>query len=77
MPWFQTFVRRDLSLDTARTGAMLKWLVEQGPGHGVRRILLEPHMAARLGVTSPLIRFQGCRAGRHDDHVHIDVDTNG
>jgi len=53
--------------------AMLRWLVEKGPEHGVAKILLEPHMVKRLGVASPLIRFQGCRAARHDDHIHVEV----
>jgi hypothetical protein len=73
MGWFQPFVHKDLSLDEERTAAMLRWLVESGPQHGVDKILLEPHMAKRLRVASPLIRFQGCRAARHDDHIHVDV----
>ncbi|MET0500376.1 MAG: hypothetical protein ABW172_02510 [Candidatus Binatia bacterium] len=27
----------------------------------------------RLGLSSPLLGFQGCRAARHDDHIHIQV----
>jgi hypothetical protein len=26
-----------------------------------------------LGVSSPLLGFQGCRAARHDDHIHIQI----
>jgi hypothetical protein len=73
MNWLQAFVRKDLTLDEARTAAMLRWLVEKGPEHGVTKILIEPHMVKRLGVASPLIRFQGCRAARHDDHIHVEV----
>lgn len=73
MDWFQAFVRKDRMLDEERTAAMLRWLVETGPRYGVTRILLEPHMAKRLGVASPMIRFQGCRAARHDDHIHVDT----
>jgi hypothetical protein len=73
MNWFQAFIRKDRRLDQERTAAMLRWLVEKGPEHGVAKILLEPHMVKRLGVASPLIRFQGCRAARHDDHIHVEV----
>lgn len=73
MDWLQAFVRRGLRLDETRTAAMLRWLVEKGPEHGVTKILLEPHMVKRLGVASPMIRFQGCRAARHDDHIHVEV----
>lgn len=41
--------------------------------HRVGKIFLEPHLQARLGVASPKIRFQGCRAARHDDHIHIQL----
>ena len=38
------------------------------------KILLEPHLAHRLGVEGrPNIRFQGCRAARHDDHIHVQI----
>lgn len=73
MDWFQAFVRQDLALDEERTAAMLRWLVEKGPEYGVGKILLEPHMVKRLAVASPMIRFQGCRAARHDDHIHVEV----
>jgi hypothetical protein len=36
-------------------------------------VFVEPYLAARLGVTAPAIRFQGCRAARHDDHIHFQV----
>jgi hypothetical protein len=73
MEWFQMFVRRDLVLDRRRTESMLLWLVEEGPHYGVRRILLEPYLVDRFEIARPFVRFQGCRAGRHDDHVHVDV----
>jgi hypothetical protein len=73
MGWFQPLVRDDVTLDEARTAAALRWLVAEGDGGGrLDRILLEPHLKARLGVASDRIRFQGCGAARHDDHIHIE-----
>ena len=60
-------------LDEARTGAALRWLALEGPGFGVERIFIEPHLAERLGVSNQNVRFQGCRAARHDDHIHFQV----
>ncbi len=37
----------------------------------VEKILVEPHLRERLGITSPKVRFQGCEAARHDDHFHV------
>jgi hypothetical protein len=60
-------------LEPQRTGASLRWLVGDGLSFKVERIFIEPHLAARLGVTSPVVGFQGCRAARHDDHIHVQI----
>lgn len=39
----------------------------------VAKIFLEQHLARSLDVASPKIRFQGCRAARHDDHIHLQL----
>lgn len=39
----------------------------------VRKIFVEPPLAQRLGVSGDKIRFQGCRAARHDDHIHVQL----
>lgn len=72
MEWLQPLLP-DFRLDTDRTRAALNWLVSAGREFGVERVLLEPHLAKRLGVSSPLLRFQGCQAARHDDHVHVQI----
>lgn len=37
------------------------------------KIFIEPHLKNALGVNSSKLRFQGCRAARHDDHIHIQL----
>ena len=39
----------------------------------VGKIFLEPHLVVSWGLEHPKIRFQGCRAARHDDHIHIQL----
>lgn len=57
------------SLDEVRTKALVKLFAED---KAVRKILLEPHLKTRLGLGSfDKIRFQGCKAARHDDHIHV------
>lgn len=58
------------SLEPQRTRFALETLARDPR---IARIFLEPHLAAGLGVASPKIRFQGCRAARHDDHIHIEL----
>lgn len=39
----------------------------------VEKVFIEPHLVKRLDLTHPKIRFHGCRAVRHDDHIHFQV----
>ena len=60
----------DHSLDTDRTALALRLLTEDPR---IARILIEPHLQQRLGGQNDKIRFQGCRAARHDDHIHVQL----
>ncbi|MFN4295858.1 MAG: hypothetical protein ACK4FB_03385 [Brevundimonas sp.] len=63
-------VDRDWRLDEVRTRDLIQLLVDDPR---VRRILIEPHLEERLGFWGhPKMRFAGCQAARHDDHLHID-----
>jgi len=57
-------------LDVARASRLVRAAVARP---GIRRVLVEPHVADQLGVRSSEIAFQGCHAARHDDHVHLDA----
>jgi hypothetical protein len=57
-------------LDEERTRAMILWLKARPE---VTRIFIEPHLADRLGVSGGKVRFQGCQAARHDDHLHVEL----
>lgn len=60
----------DLDIEAERTRLLIETLAKDPR---VKRILLEPHLKSSLGVTSPKVRFQGCHAARHDDHIHIQL----
>ncbi len=72
MPWFRSFLN-DLELEGDRTRAALEWLTDARRDTGVSKVFLEPHLARSLGIESEILRFQGCRAARHDDHIHIEI----
>lgn len=57
-------------MDETRTKALVEILIDDPR---VRRILIEPHLERRFGLWDhPKLRFAGCQAARHDDHLHID-----
>ncbi|RDL49318.1 hypothetical protein BLJAPNOD_00416 [Ensifer sp. M14] len=64
---------RPMALEEHRTREAIRWLSEEGRAYGIAKIFVEPHLAERLGVSAETIKFQGCRAARHDDHIHIQV----
>ncbi len=72
MDWLQPLLP-GLTLDAGRTRDAVAWLVSAGSEYGVDKLFLEPYLARRLGVGSPLLRFQGCHAARHDDHIHVQI----
>ena len=57
-------------LDVARTRTLLREVLRET---AIRKVLLEPHVRRQLGVGDSRIRFQGCGAARHDDHMHIQL----
>lgn len=59
----------DWQLNQPRMTTALNWLAND-PRSG--KILIEPHIPQSLNLSHPKIRFQGCRAARHDDHIHLE-----
>jgi hypothetical protein len=57
-----------MRFDAERTRQLVRLLVAQP---GVGKVFIEPHLKARLRLRSGKIRFHGCAAVRHDDHLHV------
>jgi hypothetical protein len=55
-------------------GEKTKYLVELFcQDNRVGKIFIEPHLKLRLQLTNSKIRFHGCCAVRHDDHIHVQL----
>lgn len=67
MAWLQPFLPHR-TLDRVRLRSLLRRLAAMP---AVRRIFIEPHLRAGLGLRDAKLRFQGCAAARHDDHIHV------
>ncbi|QHI35683.1 hypothetical protein IMCC3317_10300 [Kordia antarctica] len=51
-----------------------KYLIEKLTASSkIKKIFIEPHLKKRMKLTSSKIRFHGCHAVRHDDHIHLQL----
>ncbi|MBF0103603.1 MAG: hypothetical protein HQK77_22110 [Desulfobacterales bacterium] len=57
-------------MDTVRTQVLLKELIKNS---AIQKIFIEEHLKYRLNANATKVRFQGCGAARHDDHIHIQI----
>ena len=62
---------RELEFAKAENAFLIKKIVSH-PNTG--KVFIEPHLKTRLGLSGfNQIRFHGCWAVRHDDHMHIQM----
>ncbi|MCC6370228.1 MAG: hypothetical protein IT236_04405 [Bacteroidia bacterium] len=59
-----------LTFDEQRTAAMVNFFVAD---ENIGKLFIEPHLKTRLKLSSQKIKFHGCRAVRHDDHLHVQL----
>ncbi|MFN0203852.1 MAG: hypothetical protein ACKVTZ_20185 [Bacteroidia bacterium] len=62
--------KQDFTFDSDKTREVVSLFAAQ-PSIG--KIFIEPHLTTRLHLTSDKIRFHGCQAVRHDDHIHVQL----
>ncbi|MEM7513205.1 MAG: hypothetical protein AAF388_19915 [Bacteroidota bacterium] len=60
----------DLLVHEAATSHLIRNITKDKRIH---KILLEPHLTARWKLDKRKVRFHGCYAVRHDDHIHIQL----
>ena len=63
--------RPSMTFDEERTQALLQLLLKQ---QEIEKVFIEPHLQGRLGFSGAAkIKFHGCGAVRHDDHIHMQM----
>lgn len=62
--------KKNFSFDTDKTRELVDLFAKQPT---IGKIFIEPHLKTRLNLTSNKIRFHGCQAVRHDDHIHVQL----
>lgn len=71
-PKYLTFgeINKDLKFSEKGTKTLIESLLKQS---SIGKIFIEPHLKTRLNLNDNRIRYHGCRAVRHDDHIHIQL----
>lgn len=63
--------KRTMVLDTERTKSLITLLVDH---ISIQKLFIEPHLIERMQLRKyKEIRFHGCQAVRHDDHIHVQL----
>ncbi len=64
-PWFAA-----MEVEKLRTTSLVRALLADPR---VGKVFVEPPLAEAWGLSDAKLRFQGCRAARHDDHIHVQL----
>jgi len=62
--------KRNFIFDSTRTKALVNFFTSK---EIIGKVFIEPHLKTRLKLQSNKIRFHGCQAVRHDDHLHVQL----
>ena len=71
-PKYFTFgkINKDLDFSEKGTKLLIKNILKN---RNLGKLFIEPHLKNRMNLTDNRIRYHGCRAVRHDDHIHIQL----
>ncbi len=71
-PKYLTFGKKNLALQFSEIGTKLL-MQEFLKSEAIDMMFIEPHLKTRLKLDDRRIRYHGCKAVRHDDHIHIQI----
>ena len=63
-------INSDISFSEKGTRELANLIIKQ---NSIGKLFIEPHLKSRLNLTNEKVRFHGCRAVRHDDHIHFQL----
>jgi len=63
-------INKNIEFSKKRTKSLILLIVQQ---RKVGKLFIEPHLKSRLRLVNKKIRYHGCQAVRHDDHIHLQL----
>ncbi len=64
------YKKDEYAFDATRTKSLIQKLTASSK---IKKVFIEPHLKKRMNLTNSKIRFHGCHAVRHDDHIHVQL----
>ena len=71
-PKYVTFgkINKDFVFSKKGTKKLIKSILKS---QDLGKLFIEPHLKSRMNLKDSRIRYHGCRAVRHDDHIHVQL----
>lgn len=63
-------INKEVSFSEKGTRDLVRETIKQS---NIGMVLIEPHLKSRLKLNYNKVRYHGCHAVRHDDHIHIQL----
>ncbi|WP_232771649.1 hypothetical protein [Tenacibaculum sp. Bg11-29] len=63
-------INKGIKFSKKGTRDLIKLILKE---KSIGKLFIEPHLKKRMNLTNNKIRFQGCNAVRHDDHIHFQL----
>jgi hypothetical protein len=63
-------INQEIEFSEKGTRDLVKLIIKQ---NNIGKLFIEPHLKKRLNLTNGKVRFHGCQAVRHDDHIHFQL----
>lgn len=63
-------MHKDLTMSTTATSSLVSQFLQE---NAISKVFIEPHLRSRMNLTHPKLRYHGCKAVRHDDHIHLQI----
>jgi hypothetical protein len=63
-------INQDLVFSEYATKQLIEAIIKN---ENLGKLFIEPHLKSRMKLADDRIKYHGCRAVRHDDHIHIQL----
>jgi len=63
-------INKEIEFSESGTRKLAKLILKQ---KNIEKLFIEPHLKKRLNLLNGKVRFHGCQAVRHDDHIHFQL----